>query len=179
MDVNGQNLDPTSTGAITATVDKQAGLTNQGLANEYMSSAPQAKGLLKDDNFNSGLSYGDSAMSKAIKQRYQPDFDRSQRQLKLDAVQGAQSDHIRNLNVATQAAGQEVEMNKQRALLKWKIEQANKQARGAVLGQVLGITGAVVGAVAGAFTGGAASVPLAAAGYAAGSGLGNAVGSAN
>lgn len=181
MDIDGQNIDATSDPAIGATVDRQIGLTNAGMAKDYMASAPQARGLLgENSNFNSGLAYGDKANTQAIRNRYMPDYNLQQKELNLETIKSAQTDHIRNLQVATQAASQEVEMNRQKALIKWKIDQANKQARGAVLGQVLGITGAVVGGVAAGYaTGGVGAGAGITAGYAAGSGLGNAVGSAN
>src|SRR6185503_7205415 len=168
MDVNGQNLDPTATPAITDSINHQVGMSNQGLANSYSSNAGQ--GLLNlNTSGGSGTAFQPSAESAAIRNRYMPQFNRSEQQLSLDNLKGAQEDHIRNLQVATAAAGQEVELNKQKAILKDKIDQANKKARGAVLGTVLGIVG---GVVAGIYTGGTG----AAAGYAAGNAAGNAIG---
>ncbi len=177
MDINGQSLDAVSDPAITANVNKSVGQTNQGIASSYGSGAGEARGLLNSGNFNQGLSYGDSATSSAIKSRYMTSYGLGEKQLSLENIKNAQTDHLRNLNVATQAAGQEVEMNKQKALIKWQIEQQNKKARGAVLGTVLGITGAVVGGVvAGAGSLGVGAVGGAAAGYAAGNAAGNAIG---
>jgi len=169
MEVNGQSLDPTATPAITDSIQHQGGMTNQGLANSY-SSGGQGQGLLNaHSNFDSSLGFSNPE-SDAIKSRYMPQFQRSEQQLSLDNIKGAQQDHIRNLQVATQAAGQEVELNKQKAILRNKIEQQNRAARGAVLGQTLGIVGGVVGAIYG-------GAPGAMAGYQLGSGAGNAIGS--
>ncbi len=165
-------FEATASPAIAANVNQYAGQTNQGIANSYTQGGESAaRGLLNaPSNFNSGLSYGDQATSAAIKARYLPQQNMAQSELKIDAMKNADADHLRNLQTATQAAGQEVEMNKQKAILKWKIDQQNKKARGAILGTTLGIVGGVVGGIYSGGTG-------AAAGYAAGQGVGNAVGS--
>lgn len=173
MNINGQSLEQTSDPSITANIHSQVGQTNQGIANSYDSGASEARGLLTSggNSFNSGLGYSDKATSDAIRARYMPQANLKAQELSLENLKNAQSDHLRNLQVATQAAGEEVQLNKQKALLKWQVEQQNKKARGAVLGTTLGIVGGVVGAVYG---GGA---PGAMAGYSAGSGVGNAIGS--
>lgn len=165
--------------SLAAFANEQVRQTNQDIAHSYGDQAVStARGLLNaPDNFNSGLSYGDHATSEAIKSRYQQKYMQGENQLRTDIMKNAQSDHLRNLQVATDAAGKEVELNKQKALLKWKIDQANKHARGAIVGQTLGIVGAVVGAVAGGYaTAGTGAVAGGAAGYQAGQGLGQAIG---
>ncbi len=164
-------LAATSDPTISANIASRAGQTNAQVANSYAAPAQEAsRGLLNShDNFNNGLSYGDQATSAAIKSRYLPQQNQAANQLKIDTMKNADADHIRNLQTATAAAGQEVELNKQKALLKWKIDQADKKARGAILGTTLGIVG---GVVAGVYTGGTG----AAAGYAAGQGIGQAAG---
>lgn len=166
-----ENLDPTADPSVKANVAEQVGMSNHDLAQKYSGDATTAgRGLLNShDNFNNGLSYGDNATSAAIKSRYNQDYKQSENALKLDTMKKANADHIANLHVATQAAGQEVELNKQKAILKWKMEQAEKKARGQVVGNVLGIVGGVVGAVYGGPAG-------AGAGYALGSGVGQAAG---
>ncbi len=171
MDIDGNSLESSADPNITASINEQAHQTNQGLANSYTQPAQAAgRGLLNShDNFNNSLSFGDRATTTAIKSRYDQTYGRGESALSLESLKNAQSDHIRNLSVATQAAGQEVEMNKQKAILKWKIEQQNKKARGAILGTTLGIVG---GVVAGIYSGGTG----AAAGYAAGTAAGTAIG---
>ena len=171
MDVDGYNVDSTSDPSITANVNHQVGQTTQGIANSYTHGAESAgRGLLNSsDNFNNGLSFGDKAQTAAIQSRYTQGYNRGESALNLEAIKNAQADHIRNLGVATQAAGQEVELNKQKAILRWKIEQQNKKARGAILGTTLGIVG---GVVAGIYSGGTGAV----AGYAAGNAAGQAIG---
>ncbi len=163
--------DPSASASVTQNINNQVGHTNQQIADSYSQPAMAAgRGLLNShDNFNNGLSFGDQATTAAIKSRYDKQYQQSESGLKLDMIKGAQADHVRNLQVATQAAGQEVAMNKEKAILKWKQEQAAKKARGQVIGTTLGIVGGVVGAIYGGPAG-------AGAGYALGSGVGSAVG---
>lgn len=171
--INLADLQSGSSNAVGSSVNEQVHQSNAGLANQYNSGLSSGRGLLnQQSNTNQGLAYGDQATSDAIKSRYMKDYQRTENKIKLDNVRNAQEDHIRNLQMASNAAGQEVEQNKQKSILKWKIDQANKASRGQALGTVLGI----VGGVAGGVTGGAAG---AGAGFAAGSGIGNAYGSAN
>ena len=157
--------------SLAAFSNQQVGQSNQDVANSYGQGAMSAgRGLLNaPSNTNSSLSYGDQATTSAIQSRYQQKYTQNENALKLDVMKNAQNDHIRNLQSATAMAGQEVEQNRQKALLKWKIDQANKKARGAIVGETLGIVGGVVGGIYGGPAG-------AGAGYAAGSGIGNAVG---
>lgn len=177
--VEGASLLATNDPSIQSNISQQTGMTNQGLANNYSAGNTQAQGLLNSANpsFDKGLDYGDSALTSAIQNRYSQGFNQSQQRLNTSIMQNADADHLQNLTVATQAAGQEVELNRQKALLAWKIDQANKKARGQILGTTLGIVGAVGGAVIGAYAGGGVgAVPGAAAGFqlgnAAGQGLG-------
>ena len=165
-------LDPRSDPSLTSFSREQVGQSNQDVANNYGQGAMAAgRGLLNaPNNMNSSLNYGDQATTAAIRSRTNQQYTQSENGLKLDVMKNAQADHIRNLQSATAMAGQEVEQNRQKALLKWKIDQANKKARGAVVGNVLGIVGGVVGAYAGGPAG-------AGAGYAVGSGAGQAIGS--
>ncbi len=167
-------LDEGNDPSLASFTKEQVGQSNQSLANSYDHDAmASGRGLLNAPNHtNSSLSYGDQATTSAIQSRYQQKYTQGENALKLDVMKNAQSDHIRNLQSTTAMAGQEVEMNRQKALLKWKIDQANKKARGQVIGTTLGIVGGVVGA----YFGGAAG---AGAGYAAGSGVGQAVGENN
>lgn len=169
MNINGQSLDSTVTPSITQNIDNQASHSNQQIADSY-GSGGAGRGLLNaPNNFDNHLNFGNRAQTDAIRQRYMPEFDRSEKQLSLDNLKGAQMDHLRNLQVATQAASQEVVMNREKALMKDRIEKANRAARGQVLGSVLGIVGGVVGGVYGGPAG-------AAAGYAGGNAVGNAAG---
>ena len=169
-----ENVSAEAAPSITANIQGQASQTNGQIANSYMNAgASGAKGLLNaPNNINGGLSYGDNATTAAIKSRMNSGNALNQGQLKVSTMQQADADHLRNLQTATQAAGQEVAMNKQKAILAWNIDQQNKKANGAILGTTLGIVGGVVGAYAGGAGG-------AVAGYQAGQGVGNAVGSAN
>jgi hypothetical protein len=171
MEINGQDLEYESNEALRDTIAQQTQRSNQDLANTYNSGISEGRGLLNSqDGFDSSVSYGNKAEADAIRSRYMPSYKRAETSLKIDNMKNAQSDQIRHLAIASQAAAQEVEINKQKTLLKWKIDQANKKARGAVLGNVLGIVGGVVGGIYGGPAG-------AMAGYGAGQGIGNAAGS--
>ncbi len=170
MEVNGVNLDSTSSQEISGIV-KDQNRSNQSIANQYTQGAEQGRGLLtQDNNFNQGLAYGSNPMSHAIKSRYIQDYNLKERELKSAAIKNASADHIKNLNAVTQMASEEVMQNRQKEMLKNEIDQQNKRARGAVVGNVLGIVGGVVGGIYGGAAG-------AQAGYAGGQGVGNAVGS--
>lgn len=166
------SLDATHDPAIDNALNSQSG-SNADLAKTYSAGASATRGLLNNPDSGQGLSYGDRAVSDAIRSRSSAGYNRSMNELSLNTMRSAQEDHLRNLQVATNAATQEVEQNKQKAILKWKIDQANKSARGAILGTTLGIVGGVAGA---AMTGGAAAPGGAMAGYALGSGVGNMAG---
>lgn len=180
MDVNGIDLEASSSPSVGAHINELAGDSTRAQAGRYTQDFPQARGLLSQpDTFGSSMAYGDKATSDAIRQRsgLQP-YLRQENQLKLDMLKNAGSDRLRALSAATTAASEEVQLNKQKSLLRWQIDQANKKARGAVLGNVLGIVGGVVGGVAGAYAGGpAGAVAGAGAGASLGQGAGNAMGS--
>lgn len=154
-------------------INEQVGQTNAGIAKGYTSGNAEARGLLaQPENFNQGLSFGDRATSDAIKGKYMQSYAHKESQLNNKMLQSADQDHVRKLQNAANMAGEEVELNKQKEILRHKKAQAARAARGAVLGQVLGIT---AGVVAGVYTGGAG----AGAGYMAGNAAGNAIGGAN
>lgn len=170
MDVNGISLDSTADRNITGLVNEGLNTSNHQVADKYNAGNQQARGLLNSpSNFNQGLNYGDQVQSDAIKSRYNQAYGRQEQSLTLKNMMNADQDHVKQLQAASQLAGQEVETNKQKALLKNKIEQANKRARGQMLGSILGITGAV----GGAYLGGGAG---AGAGFQAGAAAGNAIG---
>ena len=174
MDLNPTNIQQEASPSITANINQNVGETNSQVQQSYEAPAQAAsRGLLGvQNNMNQGLSYGDQATTAAIKSRYNGQNVFAQNQLNIDTMKAADADHLRNLGAATQAASQEVELNRQKAILQWNIDQQNKKARGQILGTTLGIVGGVVGGVYGGAAG-------AGAGYAVGSGVGNAVGSAN
>lgn len=171
MDVNGINVDPYSSPAVGDLSRNTNVQTPSQIAGDYSSAMSQGKGLLNSsDNFDKGLGYGNHAETQAIKNRYMPEYGLQESKLNYENVRNAETDKLQHLQVVTGLAGQEVQLNKQKALLKWQVEQQNKKARGAVLGNVLGIVGGVVGAIYG-------NAPGAAAGFAAGEGAGQAIGS--
>jgi hypothetical protein len=176
--VEGYNLNPTSDPNISAGIQNQTSYSNQDLANQYGSGNAQATGLLNSANpsFDRNLDYGNQALTSAIQSRYSQGFNQNMARLNTSILQNADADHLMNLNAATQAASQEVELNRQKALLAWKIDQQNKKARGQILGTTLGIVGGIGGAVAGSFAGGVGAGPGAMAGYALGSGVGQSIG---
>ncbi len=179
--VNDYNLAPTADPAITANINNRTAQTSAGIAQNYGSELGEARGLLNSGgNEPPGLSYGDQATSAAIKARYNQAYTQNENQLKTSIIQNADQDHLRALTTATNAAGQEVELNRQKAILRYKVEQANRRARGQVLGSVLGIVGGVGGAVIGGEAGGWKGAAVGAGvGQAAGSGIGQAYGSNN
>lgn len=170
------NLAPTASPQIADMVKTDP--NPQDYASRYTHNDP-AKGLLADDSQYAKQLGGieDTGLSKAIKQRYSQNYNIQNKQLDLNIAKQAQTDKLQHLLSVSQLANQEVLQNRQKALLKYRIEQANKRARGQVLGTVLGITGGIVGGVAGAFAGGVGAPAGAMAGYALGQGVGNSVGS--
>ncbi len=178
MDVNGISIDSTSSKDIQGLVDHDVHQSNSQIADSYSGGASEARGLLNTpDHMNSQLSYGNDAQSQAIRQRTDRSYDRSAQSVSLKNMMNADADHVRNLQVASQLANQEVQNNMQKDLLRNKIDQANKRARGAVVGNVLGIVGAVAGAVVGGYaTGGAGAAAGGMAGYQGGQALGQGIG---
>lgn len=161
--------DSATQGLVNDLRGDSAGATTQ----RYMQAGQEAsRGLLNaPDNFNSGLNYGDQAMTKAIQAKHSQKYSMGEQRLAQTMRSAGQDDYLKKLQVTADLAGQEHQQNLQKEILRQKQAQANKAARGAVVGQVLGITGAVVGGVV---SGGAA----AGAGYMAGNALGNAIGGA-
>lgn len=171
MGLNTEDVEQHSDPSISAVGSDARNETAKSLAGQYSGGVENARGLLSQggNELNSGLNYGDQAMSLAIRQKYMGEFNRNVHKVNLNNLRAADEDHIRKLSVASELANQEVEMNRQKEILKHKMKEAKKAQRGAMVGQVLGIVG---GVVAGAYSGGAA----AGAGYAVGSGIGNAAG---
>jgi len=140
----------------------------------YMNAASEARGLLNaPDNFNRGMSYGDEAMSKAIRNKGSQKYSMGERRLANEMRKGGQDDYVKKLQITSQLANEEHQINVQKEIMRQKQEQARKAARGQVIGTVLGITGAVAG---GMMTGGAGAGAGAMAGYQIGSGVGNMAG---
>lgn len=170
MELNGQSLEATADPNITANVNQFSSGNIQSTADSYGSGGAGRSMLNVPNRFDQGLGSSNDVQMAAIRNRYMPQFDRQERQLNLDNLKAAGTDRIRNLQVATQAASEEVQLNKQKAILKDKIEKAQRAARGAVLGHVLGIVGGVVGGIATMGTVGVAG------GFAAGEAAGQAIG---
>lgn len=145
------NTDATSSLEIRDLTQGEAGQTSQGRASEFMAPAKQAgRGLLnQDDTFNKGLSYGDSATIDAIRSKYKADYNRAEKKISHDTLLKADESRLRSLQVTSDLAGKEVEMNRQKEILKWKQKQAKRQAKAALVGSVLGLTGAAAGAAIG------------------------------
>lgn len=172
--IEGASLIPGSDPSIAQNISNQTGTSGGQIAQSYGSGNTQARGLLNSGNagFDNTLDYGNNALTSAIQNRYSQGFNQSQQRLNTSILQNADADHLQNLMTATQSAGQEVELNRQKSLLAWKIDQANKRARGQILGTTLGIVGGVIGGVVGGAGG-------ASAGYMAGSGVGQMYGQNN
>lgn len=168
MDINGIDLEARGNAQVDA-LALEGRKSNADVGREYMQGTQAGRGLLtQPSDGNQGLAYG-SPMQAAIKQRYMNEYNFEHQKLNNRVLRAASEDHLRNLSATSQLANEEVQQNRQKAMLKNEIEQANKRARGQVLGTVLGITGGIAGAFAGGPTG-------AMAGYAAGSGAGQMIG---
>lgn len=178
MEVEGYNLDPTSNKDLTAHINEMNSQSTGDLAKQYSSGMGEARGLLNQPSgTNNSLAYGDRAVSDAIRSRSNQGYYQSERKLSVDVLKNAGQDKLRSLQVASQAAGEEVQLNRQKDLLRWQTEQANKRARGAVLGNILGIAGAIGGGIAGSvLMPGAGTAAGAAMGASAGMGVGSAAG---
>lgn len=173
MDYNKADLGSTNSQALQGLIGEENTTSANTLAGDYSSGISEGRGLLnRTDNFNKNLSYGDPATTNAIRSKYSHQYENASRELTAQTMRQAHSDKIQKLTVASQLADQEVQLNKEKALLKDKKKQADRRARGQVLGHVLGIVG---GVVAGVYSGGAAAP----AGFAAGEAAGNAIGGAN
>lgn len=140
---------------------------------DYSSGETAARGLLNsgDNGFTAGLGGENQAMSQAIKAKYGGVFGRAQDRLNIDTLKNAKADHLKKLEVATDMATQEHQMNFEKEMQRKKMAQMAKAMRGQLVGSVLGIVGGVGGAVVGGPAGAMAGAAL-------GSGAGNAIGSA-
>jgi hypothetical protein len=177
--IEGSSLLAANDPSIAQNISNDTQSTNGSIASQYGSGNTQARGLLNSGNsgMDSSIDYGNNALTQAIQNRYSQGFNQNQATLNTSIMQNADADHLQNLQVATGAATQEVELNRQKALLAWKIDQANKKARGQILGTTLGIVGGVIGGVAGGYaTGGVEVGAGAAAGYGLGAGVGQSIG---
>ena len=144
--------------------------SSAGRFNNYAGGNETARGLLNQpDNFTEGLGRGADPMQAAIRSKYNANYSRAQEHLNLNMLKNANADHLKKLEVATQLAGQEHEMNMQKELMRKKRAQASQMMRGQIIGSVLGIAGGVGGAALG-------GAPGAMAGYQIGSGTGQAMG---
>lgn len=170
MDYNNADLTSTNSQALGGLINEHNATDATKLGQSYSSGISEGRGLLnRPDTMNQSLSYGNDATSNAIKQKYTQQYGLASRELSTKTMAQAHSDQVQKLTVASQLADQEVQMNKDKALLRDKKKQADRKARGAVLGHVLGIVG---GVAAGVYTGGAGAP----AGFMAGEAAGNAIG---
>ncbi len=109
-----------------------------------------SRGLLNQpDNFNQGLSYGNDAMSSAIRSKYSRPFEVQQSGLENKMKLDARNVHFKKLETAHQLANEEANMNFQKELIKYEQKKQKRAQRGALIGQVLGLVGGVVGGVYG------------------------------
>lgn len=151
---------------------KEAGQSDYGQLKNQYSAQGEAQGLInKPDNYSKGLSFGDQALSSAIRGKYIGQNAPAQEKLNFDAGKMARESHLNKLAMANQLAADEAQMNLQKEILRQKKKQAAKAARGQVLGTVLGIGGAAGAMFA---TGGNPMAGMA--GYQAGAGAGQAIG---
>lgn len=136
---------------------------------DNMQGTGAAKGLLGGGQaFTSGLGGQPSPMSQAIERKSTAKFNDGQGAIKAKVKADSADQYFTKLATVKELVGQEQEMNYQKALAKYKADQARKAARAGIVGEVLGI---VVGVVAGIYTGGTG----AAAGYQGGKMAGQAI----
>lgn len=117
--------------ALSAGVHDSAGLLNQS------------------DNMNSGLSYGDQALSSAIRNKYSTPFRMQQQGLDNRIKLDARNAHFEKMLTAHQLASQEAQLNFQKELIKYKQKMAKRQQRQQLVGQTLGLVGAIAGGAMG------------------------------
>ncbi len=176
IDINGitANLNPTANVAGMVDTGPHASDPYSGA----LASEAPAQGLLHDNSsFNQSLGGNEGAMTGAIQQRYMGGYNIAKNQLDINVAKEARQDKLNHLMTVSSLANQEVMQNRQKAIIAYQIDQANKRARGQILGSVLGITGGIVGGVVGAYAGGPAGAAAgASAGYNLGSGAGQAIG---
>lgn len=152
----------------------EAGNTSAGqIRDKYMSAAEGAKGLLRpDEQIEKRIGMSQNPMSEAIKRKVNMGFQNSQSRLRQKTGLDARVDHLKKLEVASNLASEEHELNMEKVRIKREMARAKKAARGQVLGSVLGT---VAGVAATVYTGG--NVAAGAAAYQAGQGLGQSMGS--
>jgi hypothetical protein len=122
----------------------------QGRFEGYTGGSASARGLLSDSGgLDRSLSYDNPTLS-AIKQKYgASEFGRENKRLNLSMFRAAQEDNLRKVQVANELAGQEIEINRQKEMLRRQRKAASKAARGQLIGTALGIVGMGVGAYMG------------------------------
>lgn len=152
------------------------GLIKQGMdstpeqAYQGMAQGTDTSGLLnQSDNTNQNLSFGDQALSSAIRGKYSKPFQVQQQGLQNKMKLDARNEHFEKIRVAHELANEEANLNFQKELIKYKQKQQKRAQRQAVIGSVLGLVGGIAGGV---FTGG--NPAGVGAGMAAGQGAGNA-----
>jgi hypothetical protein len=143
---------------------------------EYSQGSRFASGLLdQPSSFERGLGGAPASPElSAIKAKYNQEFGQSQRRLNLNVMKQGEEDNLRKIQIANQMAAEEMEINRQKELLRWQRKQAKRAARGQMIGSVLGIVGAGAGMAIGGPGGRAAGGMV---GYSVGSGVGNIAGS--
>lgn len=163
---------------ITDQFVQEAGNENHADLARSFSAQNEAQGLInRPDNYSQGLSFGDQALSQAIRGKYIGQNAPQQERLKFESSKMARESHLNKLAMANQLAADEAQMNLQKEILRQKKKQAAKAARGQILGTVLGIGAGVGGAVlGGAASGGLGAAAGGMAGYQLGAGVGQAVG---
>lgn len=125
-----------------STPDQAYGQLSQGVGD--------SKGLLtQDDNFNQGLSYGDQALTSAIRSKFSKphniQMSGMENKMKLDA----RNAHFAKIQTAHQLANEEANLNFQKELIKYKQKKQKQAQRSALIGQTLGLVGGVVGGIYG------------------------------
>jgi len=138
------------------------GLTNtQGLVDRANASTPDKEyqslsqgtdtsGLLnQSDNMNQNLSFGDQALSTAIRGKYSKPFQVQQQGMQNKMKLDARNEHFEKVRVAHELASQEAQTNFQKELIKYKQKQQKRAQRQQLVGSVLGIVGGVAGGIMG------------------------------
>lgn len=149
----------------------EAGRESAGsVRDKYMGYTQGAKGLLRpDDTAEKRMAM--NPMNDAIKRKVNQGFGNSQARLKQQIGMDAQVDHLKKLEIASNLASEEHQLNLEKIRIKKEMARAKRAARGQLLGSVLGTVAGVAGTV---FSGGNIAVGMAA--YKAGEGAGQYVG---
>lgn len=133
------------------------GLIKQGMESTpdqaYGSIAQGTKdsaGLLSGpETFNQGLSFGDQALSSAIRSKYSKPYNVKMQGLENKMRLDARNAHQAKLETAHQLASEEAQMNFQKEMIKYKKKMAKRQMRQQLVGSVLGIGATVAGGAMG------------------------------